>query len=536
MNKARYDRFYILRYLYFIGIIALGLFTSLDPADSEGGGVAGSENLGELRYFTLDSKEVGVSYRIGLATPPGYDESGAPYPSVFTLDGAYYLQTFREGFYENDSDIIIVAVLNSDRRNIDYMPRNQCDSGGGGNKAFLKFLVRELVPYLNENYNMDPSLRILFGHSHGGSFVFYTLFADHGDNFPLLLSTDASIGCNLRYFNTLERSYHSANNRLPVVLYAAGATGQNAKFVRPYMQNLMSRDYQKLVAKYEEFHGSHDGILAEALSSGFNWLGSQIDEITKVVSEIIGTWSSGIWYHDVTASKWTEMTSSIPTGEIAAGDFTGDGKADVVSCWRDGLWYQDGATLDWTKVSGPGAVYLTAGDVTGDGRSEIIGTWSNGIWYWDVAAAKWTKMTASNPTGEITAGDFTGDGKADVASIWGNGLWYQDGDTSDWTKVSNIAPTQVTAGDVTGDGRSEIIGTWSNGIWYWDVAAAKWTKMTASNPTGEITAGDFTGDGKADVASCWSNGLWYQDGATLAWIKVSNTAPTQLTAGDVTGD
>ena len=325
----------------------------------------GSEKLGELRYFTLDSEEVGVSYRIGVATPPGYDESHAPYPAVFALDGAYYLEMFRDMFYENDSNIIIVAVLNSDRRNIDYMPLNRCNSGGGGNTAFLKFLVRELVPYLNENYNMHPSLRLLFGHSHGGSFVFYTLFADHGDTFPLLLSTDASIGCNLPYFNNLERSYHSENSRLPVLLYAAGATEHNAVFVRPFMQNLKSRGYEKLIAKYDEFHGFHNGILSEAIPSGINWLDSQIDELTPFPAEIIGTWSNGIWYLDVAESKWTKMTAFTPTGDIAAGDFTDDGKADVSSCWDNGLWYQDGATLDWTKVSNTAPSQLTSGDITG---------------------------------------------------------------------------------------------------------------------------------------------------------------------------
>jgi hypothetical protein len=169
------------------------------------------------------------------------------------------------------------------------------------------------------------------------------------------------------------------------------------------------------------------------------------------IAEIIGTWSSGIRYWDVAESEWTQITTNNPEGDIAAGDFTGDGKADVASIWSSGLWYQDGATLEWTKVSGPGAVYLTAGDVTGDDRSEIIGAWSSGIWYWDVAAAEWTKMTPSTPTGDIAAGDFTSDGKADVASCWGNGLWYQDGDTLEWTQVSNTAPTQVTAGDITGD-------------------------------------------------------------------------------------
>jgi len=65
-------------------------------------------------------------------------------------------------------------------------------------------------------------------------------------------------------------------------------------------------------------------------------------------------------------SKWTKMTSSTPTGDIAAGDFNGDGKADVASIWGSGLWYQDGATLDWTKVTGSAPYRLTAGDVAGN--------------------------------------------------------------------------------------------------------------------------------------------------------------------------
>ena len=112
-------------------------------------------------------------------------------------------------------------------------------------------------------------------------------------------------------------------------------------------------------------------------------------------AEIIGTWSSGIWYWDVAESRWTKMNSIATSGDIAAGDFTGDGKADVASNWSSGLWYQNGATLGWTKVLGTAPYQVTAGDITGDGRAEIIGTWDNGIWYWDVAKSKWTQMTSS---------------------------------------------------------------------------------------------------------------------------------------------
>ena len=81
--------------------------------------------------------------------------------------------------------------------------------------------------------------------------------------------------------------------------------------------------------------------------------------------EIIGTWSSGIWYRDVAASRWTKMTSSVTDGDIAAGDFTGDGKADVASIWPSGLYYQDGDTLAWTKIPDGTLDRVTAGDVTG---------------------------------------------------------------------------------------------------------------------------------------------------------------------------
>ena len=58
------------------------------------------------------------------------------------------------------------------------------------------------------------------------------------------------------------------------------------------------------------------------------------------------------------------MTSDTPDGDIAAGDFSGDGKADVASIWGNGLWYQDGASFAWTKV-GSAPDRLTAGDITG---------------------------------------------------------------------------------------------------------------------------------------------------------------------------
>jgi hypothetical protein len=81
--------------------------------------------------------------------------------------------------------------------------------------------------------------------------------------------------------------------------------------------------------------------------------------------EIIGTWSNGIWYRNLAAGTWTRMYSYVPSGPIAVGDVTGDGKADVVSCWASGLWYQNGSTLGWTKEYSIAPDKVACGDVTG---------------------------------------------------------------------------------------------------------------------------------------------------------------------------
>ena len=50
-------------------------------------------------------------------------------------------------------------------------------------------------------------------------------------------------------------------------------------------------------------------------------------------------------------SKWTKINPSTPIGDITAGDFNGDGKADVASTWASGLWWQDVAAGRCYRVS-----------------------------------------------------------------------------------------------------------------------------------------------------------------------------------------
>lgn len=258
-----------------------------------GGGGGGSgevtnnpvDDLGAVKEsFTIISQSVyGVTYNINVGLPPLYDQTGPPHAAIFILDGDYYFDEFYES-YDEDDDFLVIGINNSDRRNIDYLPDNQCEVEKGGRDAFFNFLVTELVPYLDENYNIDNGLRLLFGHSHGGSFVFYTLFADHGDTFSALFSNDASLQCwNV---SSMESIYYSSNDSLPVIFYSSAASDGNADVITPVMEAIKQRNYADLILKYEIFTGTHDEILGKALSSGLNWISYQIESSNYAISRI----------------------------------------------------------------------------------------------------------------------------------------------------------------------------------------------------------------------------------------------------------
>lgn len=264
-----------IKFLNILGLIIIFFLGTISIVGTGGGdgGNSDSETKQSTETFSIESDSVGIKYNISVGLPPTYDETGTPHAAIFLLDGDNFFNEFYES-YDEDDDIILIGINNTHRRNTDYLPVNTCEIEGGGNAKFLEFLVNELVPYLDSEYNIDSALRLLFGHSHGGSFVFYTLFTDHGETFPILFSNDASLRC--WGVLSLEQKYFDQNLDLPVVFYSSGATEGGADEVRPVMEKIIDREYVGLKVKYDEILGTHDGILNAAFSRGFDWIGSQL--------------------------------------------------------------------------------------------------------------------------------------------------------------------------------------------------------------------------------------------------------------------
>ncbi|HEX8101077.1 MAG TPA: FG-GAP-like repeat-containing protein, partial [Solirubrobacteraceae bacterium] len=90
--------------------------------------------------------------------------------------------------------------------------------------------------------------------------------------------------------------------------------------------------------------------------------------------DLLALTSDGL-VHQALAGSTTETTYAAASGaaDLAAGDLTGDGKAEVVTVGRASVRTRNGAggTIDWS-IPGGGGSAVALGDVDGDGRLDMI--------------------------------------------------------------------------------------------------------------------------------------------------------------------
>ena len=237
-----------------------------------------------------------------------------------------------------------------------------------------------------------------------------------------------------------------------------------------------------------------------------------------------------------------------------AGDFNGDGKADVL--WLD----NSGTVTDWLGTANgvlagnytnsalnvpAGWSVAGVGDFNGDGRSDVL--WRNSagtVTDW-LGTAKGGFVGNLQNAGDTVAstweivgtGDFNGDGKSDV-------LWRDvNGTVTDWLGTAtggflgNLANAHdslpsswhvIGTGDFNGDGKDDIL--WRNDggtVTEWLGTASggfvgNWANSNQNLPLNWQVAGigDFNGDGISDL-------LWRDSNGTVTdWLGTASGAFT----------
>lgn len=122
--------------------------------------------------------------RIWIYLPPDYDSAGFDYPVLYMHDGQNVFdlltsfagewevdETLNELHAEGDPGVIVVAIDNGQNHRIDeYSAWVNPTYGGGDGDIYINFIINDLKPYIDANYNTLPDRENtgLMGSSLGG--------------------------------------------------------------------------------------------------------------------------------------------------------------------------------------------------------------------------------------------------------------------------------------------------------------------------------------------------------------------------------
>lgn len=238
----------------------------------------------QLRH--LKSSATGRNYDIYVLLPSNYAQNQKKYPVLYLLDGQWdfkLLDAIYGGLFYDEfvPEMIIVGITYSGKdadygalRAMDYTPvHDPFLFGSGDAPKFLAFLKEQLLPFVESEYRVDSSQRVLMGSSFGGIFTLYALFSD-----PRLFSgyvaASPSVVYGDRFAFKQEAAYASSHKDLPVKLFlSVGQIEELRQPVEEFMQVIKKRNYTNLQMETRIIAGErHAGNKPEAYNRGLRFI------------------------------------------------------------------------------------------------------------------------------------------------------------------------------------------------------------------------------------------------------------------------
>ncbi len=239
----------------------------------------------ELRV--LKSTGTGQSYDIYIHLPSAYtQDQGKKYPILYVLDGQWdfkLLASIYGGLFFDEfiPEMIIAGITYSGTnpnydalRAMDYSPATDIAIPGcGGASRFFAFLKEELSPFLEANYPVETSQRVLLGSSFGGTFTLYAMFVEPG-YFNGYVASSPAVPYGDRFAFKQEAEYANNHQDLSVKLYlSVGELEPLAEPVMEFMQVLNERCYPSLKMATRIIEGErHSGNKPEAFNRGLRFV------------------------------------------------------------------------------------------------------------------------------------------------------------------------------------------------------------------------------------------------------------------------
>ena len=125
---------------------------------------------------------------------------------------------------------------------MDYTPvQDKSVPGSGDAPKFLPFIKEQVIPFVETNYQVNPSKRVLMGSSYGGTFTLFALFTEPSLFTGYVAGSPVTVYGNQFAFKQ-EEEYAKSHTELPARLFLAVGGEESLKQpVQMFMDALKAR-------------------------------------------------------------------------------------------------------------------------------------------------------------------------------------------------------------------------------------------------------------------------------------------------------
>lgn len=237
--------------------------------------------LHNTQLRTLPRAANGSDYLLYVALPSDYaTEKNKRYPVVYAADG-YWDFTLYNGFYGNlvydkaaPQFIIVGFGYQGPHTNAEYDVLRRPDYAPppeGKADKFLSVVEHEIIPFIEKEYRIDPSYRVLSGNSLGGCFTLYAMLARPG----LFQAHVAASPAVPKPLADLEEKFAASGQQLSTRLFMTAGEKESANLIANATrlnERLTSRHYPNFASQWRLLDGEgHTGTKAETYSRGLRF-------------------------------------------------------------------------------------------------------------------------------------------------------------------------------------------------------------------------------------------------------------------------
>ena len=275
----------VLALLLFTGAFASTLFSATAPAPKYPPFVITDS---ELRV--LPPAANGRAYQLAVRLPASYGtDTNRRYPVLFVTDGYWDFPTIVTGYdnliYDKVVPECIIVGLGYAGENLDYgklrgwelSPASLgfMDNSSGHAAEFLGTLEQTIIPFIAQNYRVDPSYRVLAGSSLGGLFTLYAMYTKP-ELFQGYIAASPAVGVHRDWLFDYEEAFAKSGRPIKARLFMTGAENENPGFldgIKRFSQQISPRKYPGFTYAFRVIEGErHAGTKSESYVRGLRFV------------------------------------------------------------------------------------------------------------------------------------------------------------------------------------------------------------------------------------------------------------------------